>query len=166
MKNYSIRKAAGVFCLLLSGGSAVSASSIEAHSHYSSNTYKLSRPGDWVQQQQLTGTVRDNGGVLPGATVSIKGKATTTITDASGVFAIAAIPGDTLVVTSMGCESREITVVDYTPLQITLIVSATSLQEVTINAGYYTVKDKERTGSIARITSKDIETQPVTKGQT
>lgn len=37
-----------------------------------------------------------------------------------------------------------------------------ALQEVTVNAGYYTVKEKERTGSIAKITAKDIETQPVT----
>lgn len=36
------------------------------------------------------------------------------------------------------------------------------LEEVTINAGYYAVKDKERTGSIAKVTAKDIENQPVT----
>ncbi|MNQ64001.1 Ferrienterobactin receptor precursor [compost metagenome] len=35
------------------------------------------------------------------------------------------------------------------------------LQEVRINAGYYTVKESERTGSIAKITAKDIEKQPV-----
>lgn len=37
------------------------------------------------------------------------------------------------------------------------------IEEVVIlNAGYYNVKDKERTGSIAKITAKDIENQPVT----
>ncbi|MBL1411536.1 SusC/RagA family TonB-linked outer membrane protein [Sphingobacterium faecale] len=35
------------------------------------------------------------------------------------------------------------------------------LKEVEINAGYYTVKDRERTGSIARVTAKEIENQPV-----
>src|SRR5690606_21014761 len=35
------------------------------------------------------------------------------------------------------------------------------IDEVEINAGYYTVKDRERTGSIARVTAKDIEKQPV-----
>ncbi|MHC0443600.1 TonB-dependent receptor plug domain-containing protein, partial [Flavobacterium sp. 3-210] len=38
----------------------------------------------------------------------------------------------------------------------------TTLQEVRVNAGYYSVKESDRTGSIARITSKDIENQPVT----
>ncbi|HWK58469.1 MAG TPA: SusC/RagA family TonB-linked outer membrane protein [Parapedobacter sp.] len=36
-----------------------------------------------------------------------------------------------------------------------------TIEEVEINAGYYTVKDRERTGSIARVTAKEIERQPV-----
>ncbi len=35
------------------------------------------------------------------------------------------------------------------------------LDEVEINMGYYTVKDRERTGSVARVTAKDIGKQPV-----
>nr|WP_199156172.1 SusC/RagA family TonB-linked outer membrane protein [Pedobacter sp. ASV2] len=38
----------------------------------------------------------------------------------------------------------------------------TKIDEITINAGYYAVKDKERTGSISKVTAKDIENQPVT----
>ncbi|WP_449400685.1 TonB-dependent receptor plug domain-containing protein [Chryseobacterium wanjuense] len=37
-----------------------------------------------------------------------------------------------------------------------------SIEEVVLNAGYYKVKDKERTGSIAKVSAKDIENQPVT----
>ncbi len=36
------------------------------------------------------------------------------------------------------------------------------IEEVVLNAGYYKVRDKERTGSIAKISAKDIENQPVT----
>lgn len=36
------------------------------------------------------------------------------------------------------------------------------IEEVIINAGYYKVKDKERTGSIAKVSAKDIENQSVT----
>ncbi len=36
------------------------------------------------------------------------------------------------------------------------------IEEVIVNAGYYKVRDKERTGSIARIGVRDIENQPVT----
>ncbi|WP_343643439.1 SusC/RagA family TonB-linked outer membrane protein [Chryseobacterium sp.] len=35
------------------------------------------------------------------------------------------------------------------------------IEEVVLNAGYYKVKDKERTGSIAKVSAKDIENQPV-----
>ncbi|MCY1662595.1 SusC/RagA family TonB-linked outer membrane protein [Chryseobacterium sp. SL1] len=38
----------------------------------------------------------------------------------------------------------------------------TKIEEITLNAGYYAVKDKERTGSIAKVTAKDIGNQPVT----
>ncbi|RKF37129.1 SusC/RagA family protein [Sphingobacterium siyangense] len=37
-----------------------------------------------------------------------------------------------------------------------------SIEEVILNAGYYNVKDKERTGSISKVTAKEIENQPVT----
>ncbi len=36
------------------------------------------------------------------------------------------------------------------------------IEQVIVNTGYYTVKNKERTGSIAKVTAKDIENQPVT----
>jgi hypothetical protein len=36
-----------------------------------------------------------------------------------------------------------------------------NIEEVVLNAGYYKVKDKERTGSIAKVSAKDIENQPV-----
>lgn len=37
-----------------------------------------------------------------------------------------------------------------------------AIEEVVLNAGYYKVTDKKRTGSIAKVTAKDIENQPVT----
>ncbi len=46
-------------------------------------------------------------------------------------------------------------------INIHFISDDIALQEVVVNAGYYTVKDKERTGSIARVTAKEIENQPV-----
>ncbi|MFC5873256.1 TonB-linked outer membrane protein, SusC/RagA family [Chryseobacterium arachidis] len=36
-----------------------------------------------------------------------------------------------------------------------------SIEELTLNAGYYKVSDKKRTGSIAKVTAKDIENQPI-----
>lgn len=42
------------------------------------------------------------------------------------------------------------------------VVKTGTIDQVVINAGYYKVSEKERTGSIAKVTAKDIENQPVT----
>lgn len=46
-------------------------------------------------------------------------------------------------------------------LNVSLKPSDEELDEIIINAGYYNVSDKERTGSISRITAKEISQQPV-----
>jgi TonB-linked SusC/RagA family outer membrane protein len=113
-------------------------------------------------QQPITGTVSDTQGTLPGVTILIKGKASGTLTDENGQFSINASPIDILVFSYVGYKTVEITVTNQTTLNIKLEEDTTTLKEVVLNAGYYSVKEKERTGSISRITSKDIETQPVT----
>lgn len=120
------------------------------------------RPQLITQQQSVTGTVRDAKGPLPGVTVTIQGKSTATLTNDKGQFTLPAAIGEVLVFSYLGYKETSLTVTGYTPVSITLQEDATALKEVTINAGYYTVKDKERTGSIARITAGDIENQPVT----
>lgn len=45
---------------------------------------------------------------------------------------------------------------------ISSLTESRSIEELTINAGYYKVSDKKRTGSITKVTAKDIENQPVT----
>lgn len=113
-------------------------------------------------QHQITGTVTDATGPLPSVTVIVKGTTTVVVTDEKGNFSITANSTDVLVFSFIGYATQEINVADQTSIKIILSEDSTQLKEVTINAGYYKVKDKERTGSIARITSKDIETQPVT----
>lgn len=112
-------------------------------------------------QQAITGTVSDTNGTLPGVTVLIKGKTTGTLTDENGYFSIPANPTNVLVFSYMGYKTLEITLGSQTVLNIQLEEDTTQLKEVVLNAGYYSVKDKERTGSIAQLSSKDIEKQPV-----
>lgn len=114
------------------------------------------------QQQNITGTVRDSQGQMPGVTVSIKGKNTAVITNFDGKYEITASSADTLIFSFMGYKTLEMPVNTSTIINVRLQEDATSLQEVKVNAGYYSVKESERTGSIARIASKDIEKQPVT----
>lgn len=113
-------------------------------------------------QQPITGTASDSNGTLPGVTVLIKGKSSGTLTDENGYFSITATPTDVIVFSYMGYKTQEINVSNQTTINIQLDEDTTQLKEVILNAGYYSVKDKERTGSISRITAKEIETQPVT----
>src|SRR5690606_20614490 len=117
-------------------------------------------PAYAFQQQYVTGLVTDANGALPGVSVTNKDTQSTTITDKSGYYVLEAQPGQVLVFSYLGYKSQEVAITDNT-LNIFLEPDATLLAEVEINAGYYTVKDRERTGSIARITAKDIEKQPV-----
>lgn len=112
-------------------------------------------------QSTVSGVVRDANGPLPGVTVSVNGSGTTAVTDEKGSYTINAAIGDTLVFSFLGFKDSEY-VVTSESLDAVLQEDVAQLQEVVINAGYYRVKDKERTGSISRITSKDIENQPVT----
>lgn len=113
------------------------------------------------QPTTITGTVTDAHGALPGVTVTVKGTNQSTITDSTGKYAIMMRQEGVLVFSYIGYKMTEVAVDGKTSINVAMQEDATTLQEVTVNAGYYTVKDKERTGSIAKITAKDIEKQPV-----
>jgi TonB-linked SusC/RagA family outer membrane protein len=115
-----------------------------------------------AQNVSVTGTVSDAQGVLPGVNVQVKNKSVGTFTTDVGTFQITASPEDILLFSAVGYTSVAIGVGTQTVIDVTLLEDTTALQEVLVNAGYYKVKDKERTGSIAKITAKDIENQPVT----
>lgn len=115
------------------------------------------------QEITIQGTVTDGSSPLPGVSIAVKSRAgAAAISDYSGQYAITAESSDTLVVSFIGFKKALIPVQGRRRIDIALQYDTTTLQEVKINAGYYSVKESERTGSIARITSKDIETQPVT----
>ena len=114
------------------------------------------------QPHKITGTVSDNSGVLPGVSITIKNSQTATISNGNGGYTIEAKPTDTLVFSFIGYKTQYIAVNNQTKINVILQQDATQLQEVKVNAGYYSVKEKERTGSIAKVSSKDIEKQPVT----
>ncbi|MBN8566877.1 MAG: SusC/RagA family TonB-linked outer membrane protein [Flavobacteriales bacterium] len=117
---------------------------------------------EMLPQPPLQGTVRDAQGVLPGVTVLVKGTATGTMTDENGRFFITAEPTAILVFSYLGYQTVEVTVGMQTEFTIVLVEDNTQLKEVVVNAGYYSVKDKERTGSISRVTASEVEQQPVT----
>lgn len=116
-----------------------------------------------AQTISLNGKVTDvTGQPLPGVTIIVKGSSIGTSTDNNGHYVIHNAPKDATVIFSfIGFKSREIHLNGQTLVNVQMQEDITTLSEVTVNAGYYTVKDQERTGSIARVRSKELENQPV-----
>ncbi len=114
-----------------------------------------------LAQHTITGKATFDNMPLSGVTIQVKGKTTSTITDENGNYTIPADATDTLIFTYTGFKTVEIPVDGKTVIHATMHEDITALQQVTVNAGYYNVKESERTGSIAKVTAKDIEKQPV-----
>ncbi|WP_158963474.1 SusC/RagA family TonB-linked outer membrane protein [Myroides fluvii] len=111
------------------------------------------------QKIQLKGTVKDSFGVLEGVMVTVGNNVVTT--DVNGKYTLDITPGDTITFSMMGYKDQSRVYTGEKVLNITLTEGNSTLDEIVVNAGYYSVKDRERTGSIARVTAKDIEFQPV-----
>ncbi len=110
----------------------------------------------------ISGTITDADGPLNGVNVLVKNTARGSVSDLEGRYALLANSSDTLVFTYLGYKTQEVAVGSRRILNVNMQADATALDQVVINAGYYKVSDKEKTGSIARVTAKVIEDQPVT----
>lgn len=118
----------------------------------------------YAQTVTVTGRVTESSGnPLPGVTIVVRGTSPTgTTTGENGRYTLAGVPSDGVLSFSfVGFKTEEIPVNGRTRIDVQLQEDITTLDEVIVNAGYYTVKDQFRTGSIARVTAKEIENQPV-----
>lgn len=155
MNNFSFSKGGrDLYCLIFLGF-LLSFLPMSAKNH--------SRQGNSIpQQHKVQGTVTDGTNPLPGVTIVIKNKKNNAaISDYSGQFKILSSTNDTLVVSYIGFKTALIPIQGRSIVNIVLFYDNTTLKEVHVNAGYYTVKESESTGSIVKVTSKDIGKQPV-----
>lgn len=110
----------------------------------------------------ITGVVRDpDGNVLVGASIQVKGTQKGTVTDANGRFSLDVNTGEVLVISYLGFEEREVKVNDRTILDIVIRISIQENEAVTVGTGYWTTTKRNNTGNISKVTSKEIENQPV-----
>ncbi len=117
----------------------------------------------WAQTKEVTGKVTDakDGSPLVGATVKVKGVSKSTVTDAAGAFRISFTGNSaTLQISSVGFESQEVSVTGG-DVSIAMTVSTTSLNEVVV-VGYGTKIKRDITGSVAKVSAKEIGNTPVT----
>jgi len=110
----------------------------------------------WAQAQEVSGTVSDANGPLPGASVVVKGTTTGTQTDFDGNFSIQVSSSDAvLVISYVGYSTQEVAVSGRSSINVVLEEDATALEEVVI-IGYGQTTVKDATGSVTAVTSDDF----------
>ena len=115
-----------------------------------------------AQTRTVTGTVNNGEKPISGVVVSQEGSSQMTTTTDSGAFSLQ-ITGETPILIFRHPEygERKLDTDGKSTFTISLTEKVKSIEEVVLNAGYYNVKAKESTGSISKVTAKDIENQPV-----
>ncbi len=110
------------------------------------------------QGKSITGKVTDEKGEpLPGVSIVVKGTIQGTVTNVDGNYSISNIPENaTLVFSFMGMTSQEVAVEGRTQIDVTLQASTIGIEEV-VAIGYGTIKKSDLTGSVAEISTKDIQ---------
>ena len=106
-------------------------------------------------QGKVTGQVKDKAGnPVKAATVTVKNKRISTVSDDNGNFSIAASSSDVLEVTSVGYDKFEVRVGNVSNILVELTTRVTSLDDLVV-VGYGTQKKRDLTGSIVNIRVSD-----------
>src|SRR5687768_13763157 len=111
------------------------------------------------QTKQITGKVKDiRGQGVIGASVVVKGSQGGTTTNSDGDFTITVPQATTtLVISGVGFAQQEVNVANSATVDVTLIESSSSLNEVVV-VGYGTARRRDITGAVASIQAKDFNT--------
>ena len=113
------------------------------------------------QNKTVNGVVTDESSIpLTGVTVKVKGQKNATVTDKEGKFAIQANPTNSLVFSYIGFEDKSVAVNNKKVINVVMQSSTTSLDEVVV-VGYGTQKKSDVTGSVGKISVKDMLRAPV-----
>src|SRR5689334_20181076 len=118
----------------------------------------------FAQEKTISGKVTDSkdGSPVPGVTVTAKGTGAGTQTRSDGTYSLS-VPNaaTTLVISSVGYATQEVSISGKTSLDVLLVASTTSLNEIVV-VGYGTSRRKDLTGAVSSVQSKDFVKGPVT----
>ncbi len=107
--------------------------------------------------QDVSGTVSDASGPLPGASVLVKGTTKGAQTDAAGKFTIKdAGANAVLTISYIGLKTQDVNVAGRSTVKVTLQDGATELGQVVV-IGYGSVKKKDATGAVDQLSSKKFD---------
>ncbi len=115
-----------------------------------------------IKAVDITGTVSDAKGALPGVNVKLKGTTTGTTTDVTGKYKLNVPEGSgTLVFSFIGYTSQEQPINNRSTIDVLLVESPKALNEVVV-VGYGTSKRVDLTGSVGSVGSKALQERPQT----
>lgn len=112
---------------------------------------------EFIVALTITGKVTDkNGTPLPGVSIKLKGTSIVTSTNSEGVYSIKTPENNgTLVFSYIGFEIKEASINGQSTINVQLSEEDKSLSEVVV-IGYGTQKKRDLTGSVASVSSKQI----------
>ena len=120
-----------------------------------------------AQTIKIKGTItnQSNSTPVPGASVTVKNSNRFAVTDEAGSFTIDASAGNTLIITMIGFQRKEVVVGQGSSIEVKLMENISQLDDVVV-IGYGKTKRKDVTGSISSVSGEEIrKTQPVTLDQ-
>lgn len=114
------------------------------------------------QQRSISGTVTENDRPLSDVSVFQEGSDKVTITSKNGSYQLS-VSGKNpiLIFRHPDYAQQRVLIGDKTLINVSLTEKIKGIEEVVLNAGYYKVKERESTGSISKVTAKDLANQPV-----
>ena len=126
------------------------------------NTVVISPKTEILINLKIEGQVRnENGDLIPGATVKIKGSAQLTTTNTDGRFILGNVSEDAILIVSyIGYQTQEIKVNGRSKITVSLKEATKELEEVMVTVGYGTQKKANLTGAVASVNFNDIENVP------
>ncbi|MHA4809200.1 TonB-dependent receptor [Flavitalea flava] len=115
-----------------------------------------------LQDIKITGRITgENGEPLSGVSVTVKGTSHGTTTDNTGNFTLTVPEKSRIVISYIGYQSQDIAVNSQSVINIKLSSSNRTMDEVVV-IGYGTASKRDLTGSIAKISGKDVADKPNT----
>lgn len=111
-----------------------------------------------AQDRLVTGKVTDSkdGSPLPGVTVSVKGTSKGTTTDGQGVFKVNVANNATLIISSVGFNSKNVSVGNRSEVNISLDEDVSSLEEVVVTGLASSIKRSNTANSVGKLDAKDL----------
>jgi len=107
-------------------------------------------------------TSADDGQLLPGVSVTVKGTTTGTMTDINGAYAINAPENSTLVFSFVGMKTQEFPVTTSTKIDVVMEFNVAYFDEVVV-IGYGVQKKSVVSAAISRVTVDDLENTSPTR---